>query len=85
MERFPPRRLLKDVAIELGGQHDDAALAADLIWGVKAISAFIGIPVRRGYYLIERCAIPVHRLGPRTIVASKGELRRYLSQITSEN
>jgi hypothetical protein len=54
-------------------------LADDLIWGVDGpdgIAAFLGIHPRRCYYLIDRQAIPVRKIGHRTIIASRSELRR---------
>ena len=48
----------------------------DLLWGGDEISAFVGLPIRKLYYLIDRKAIPVHKVGHRTIVASRAELRR---------
>jgi len=51
----------------------------DLLWGVDGpdgIAAFLGIPARKCYYLIDRGAIPVNKIGHRTIAASRRELRR---------
>jgi hypothetical protein len=48
----------------------------DLLWGVAQIAAFLGIPIDRAYYLIRRQKIQVKKLGPKTIVASKKQLRR---------
>jgi excisionase family DNA binding protein len=60
-------------------------LADDLIWGISGndgIAAYLGLSERRTYYLVERGKLPVHRLGPKTIVASKSELRARLSART---
>jgi hypothetical protein len=60
---------------------DDQATAdvgEDLIWGVdgaNGIAAFLGIDVRRAYYLIRRGRIPVRHHGHRTVTASRSELR----------
>jgi hypothetical protein len=54
-------------------------LAEDVIWGVggeNGIDAELGIPESRAYYLIGRGKIPVTRLGHRTILASRKQLRR---------
>jgi hypothetical protein len=54
-------------------------LADDLIWGIggeRGIAAELGIPAARGYYLIGRGKIPVHKIGHRTTVASRKQLRR---------
>ena len=55
------------------------SLASDLLWGIDGqygIAAFIGRKPREAYYLIKRGQLPVRRLGHRTIVASRSELRR---------
>jgi excisionase family DNA binding protein len=60
-------------------------LGDDLIWGISGndgIAAYLGLSDRRTYYLVERGKLPVHRLGPKTIVASKSELRARLSART---
>jgi len=56
---------------------NDAATAPELdtLWGVEEIARFIGCPIRRAYYLIERGKIPVRKLSHRTIIASKAKLR----------
>lgn len=51
----------------------------DIIWGVKGdsgIAAFLKTTERKVYYLIERGVIPVTKLGPKTIIASRSQLRR---------
>jgi hypothetical protein len=58
------------------------AIADDIIWGVagkSGIAAELDIPEAKAYYLIARGAIPVRRLGHRTITASRRELHRYLA------
>lgn len=56
---------------------NDVAVDAerDTLWGVEEIARFIGCPIRRAYYLIERGKIPVKKLSHRTIIASKRRLR----------
>ncbi|HWX37546.1 MAG TPA: hypothetical protein VNZ53_60300 [Steroidobacteraceae bacterium] len=54
-------------------------LSDDILWGVggpNGIAHYLGLDTRRAYYLIGRGAIPVRRLGRRTITASKKELCR---------
>jgi hypothetical protein len=54
-------------------------LSDDLLWGVDGpdgIAKFLGIPARKAYDLIARKKLPVRKLGPRTITASRHELRR---------
>ena len=53
-------------------------LATDLLWGADIIARFIGRPLRQVYYLIEAKQLPVRRLGAKTIVASRSELRAFL-------
>jgi hypothetical protein len=58
-------------------EHPDK-LAEDLIWGVdgpNGIAAELGIPLRKAYHPISKGAIPVRKLGAKTIVASKSALR----------
>ena len=60
----------------------NAPLADDLIWGISGddgIAAFLGISDRQCYYLAARGKIPVRKLGPKTIVGSKSELRAALT------
>jgi hypothetical protein len=54
-------------------------IADDIVWGVDGedgIAAELGIPKERAYYLIAQGRIPVTRLGHRTIIASRKQLRR---------
>jgi hypothetical protein len=54
-------------------------LADDLIWGIggaNGIAAELGIPPGRAYYLAAKGVLPVHKLGHRTVVASRKQLRR---------
>ena len=54
-------------------------LADDLLWGIdgnNGIAAFLGIPPRKCYYLIEQGKIPVQKLGDKTVAASRSQLRR---------
>ncbi len=58
-------------------------LRDDLIWGIageNGIAAFIGKSVRQAYYLVERGVLPVRRLGPKTIVASRSELKTFFAR-----
>jgi hypothetical protein len=57
-------------------------LSDDIIWGVNGedgIAAFLGIRPRKAYYLIAREKIPVQKLGPKTIIASRQQLRGVLA------
>jgi hypothetical protein len=54
-------------------------LADDLLWGVAAIAAEIGRTPRQVYHLIEAGRLPVKKLGNKTIVASRAELRAFLT------
>ena len=52
-------------------------LATDLLRGMPAISAHLGISERAGYHLAEKDQIPVFRMGA-TICARKSELDQAL-------
>ena len=57
-------------------------LAEDLVWGVKGpngIAAELGVPERRAYHLIHKGLIPFKKLGPKTIVALRSELKHFLA------
>jgi hypothetical protein len=52
---------------------------SDFIWGVageNGIAAFLNLEARQAYYLIDKGLIPVRKLGHRTIVASRAQLRK---------
>lgn len=56
----------------------DSSLAADLLEGGTAISAFTGIPETRVFYLCERGYLPTFKIGGRWC-ALKSELRAALT------
>ena len=56
-----------------------AALSDDLIWGAQAIADELNVPLQRIYYLIRTKKIPHTKIGPKTIIASRRQLRRALS------
>lgn len=56
--------------------------ADDLLNGVKAISGFIGEPVRRTNYLLETNRLPAGKIGARW-VASKTRLRQFYAELTA--
>ncbi len=58
---------------------DQSAPSDDVLWGVPAIANFIGRSIHEAQYLIRTKAITVGRLGPKTIIASKRQLRRELT------
>jgi hypothetical protein len=55
------------------------ALSDDLIWGAQAIADFLGLSRSEVHYLLRMNALPVGRLGPKTIFASKQQLRRHFT------
>jgi hypothetical protein len=64
-----------------------ASLADDTIWGVsgkQGIAAEIGRTPQQTYYLIAQGALPVRKLGHKTIVASRKQLRRLTGNDSSE-
>jgi hypothetical protein len=54
-------------------------LTEDLIWGTQAIADEIGKSLTETQYLIRTNALPIGRLGPKTIFASRRQLRRRLT------
>jgi hypothetical protein len=62
----------------------EAAMPGDLLWGVPEIAAYIQRNHRTTYYLIGKGAVPVTKLGPRTIVARKSEIDRAFSEATNK-
>ena len=63
-------------------QHQFAA-NEDVLWGVRAIAEYIGKTVSETQYLIRTDALPIGRLGPKTIFASKRQLNRRLTPKTA--
>jgi hypothetical protein len=63
---------------------DEDVLADDLLWGLIEIARYLGRTPRQTAYLIEREAIPVRRLGRRTIIARKSQLAAITSTIDVE-
>jgi hypothetical protein len=57
-------------------------LADDRLRGVGPISAFIGEPRGRTYYLLENGQLPAGKMG-RTWLASKAALRAHYEKITN--
>jgi hypothetical protein len=51
----------------------------DLVWGTQAIADEIGRSLTETQYLIRIKALPVGRLGPKIIFASKRQLQRHLT------
>ncbi len=55
----------------------------DFIWGVTAIADYIKRPPRAVYHLIAIGAIPIKKLGARTIVARASEIDKAISGATN--
>jgi hypothetical protein len=55
------------------------SLVDDLLWGTRAIANEIGRSLHETQYLIRIRAIPFAKLGPKTIIASRRQLRRALT------
>jgi hypothetical protein len=51
----------------------------DLLWGTQAIADYLGKSLTETQYLVRIKAIPVGRLGPKTIIASKRRLQKHIS------
>ncbi len=56
----------------------DDDLASDLLEGIPAIAAFLGLPVRRTYDLAEKKKLPLFKLGNRKWQGRKSTLRRHI-------
>jgi hypothetical protein len=55
----------------------------DIAWGTQAIADAIGRKLTETQYLIRIGALPVGRLGPKTIIASKRQLHRHLQKVSA--
>jgi hypothetical protein len=55
------------------------AVSDDLLWGTQAIADYLGQSLHRTQYLIRIGALPIGKLGPKTIFASKRQLRQRLT------
>jgi hypothetical protein len=53
--------------------------ADDLVWGCAAIADYIGVSLTQCQYLIRQKRLPVGRLGPRLIFASRRQLQHHLT------
>jgi excisionase family DNA binding protein len=58
--------------------QEDNDLAADLLDGIPAIAAYLGLPVRRIYELAEKKKLPLFKLGDRKWQARRSTLRRHI-------
>jgi hypothetical protein len=66
---------------------DDAAeqqVAAgdDLLWGCRQIADFLGLSLREVQYLVRKEKLPIGRLGPKLLFASKRQLKKHLVSTT---
>jgi hypothetical protein len=50
----------------------------DILWGADAIGAYLNVPRRRAFYLLERRFVPARKIGA-TWTSSKAELRNFLT------
>jgi len=60
--------------------HASLGPADDLLYGAASIAAFLGIPLRKTFYLLEQRRIPAGRLG-REYVASRTALRTHFRKL----
>jgi excisionase family DNA binding protein len=54
-------------------------LADDLLKGARAAAQYVGLPEKQIYYLVEKGALPVKRLGTRVLYFRKSDLDRAFS------
>lgn len=62
----------------------DDLSSADLLYGVKAIAAFLGLTARQAQHRIDDGALPTFRLGGKqrgTICARRTTLRSHLAKL----
>ena len=64
---------------EIVPESEPSKLKDDLVWGTQAIADDIGKTLTETQYLIRIKAIPVGRLGPKTLFASRRQLRQHLT------
>jgi len=53
--------------------------ASDLLWGTQSIADFLGLSLHEAQYLIRKGELPIGRLGPKTIIASKRRLQQHIN------
>jgi hypothetical protein len=47
------------------------------VWGAEEISKFLRVPLRKGYYLLEKELVPARKVG-KNWVSTEGELEDFL-------
>jgi excisionase family DNA binding protein len=62
----------------------ESDLANDMLDGMSAIAAFLGIPERRAYDWAEKRKIPAIKIGDRKWQARKSTLRRHIEQLEAK-
>jgi hypothetical protein len=62
--------------------EQQAAPGDDLVWGCQAIADYLGLSLREVQYLVRKKKLPIGRLGPKLLFASKRQLRRHLTSAT---
>ncbi len=55
----------------------------DIVWGVPGIAIEIGKTLSETQYMVRKGMLPVTKLGPKTIIASRRQLRRRLTPHSS--
>ena len=59
-------------------------LADDILDGIPAIAAFLGLPRRRIYELAEKGKIPAFKIGTGKWQARKSSLHRYVDSLEAQ-
>jgi hypothetical protein len=67
------------MAKETAEVRQGPVISDDILWGTQAIADEIRRSLSETQYLIRKKAIPVGRLGPKIIFASRSQLRRHLT------
>jgi hypothetical protein len=59
--------------------NKQSTIGDDVLWCCEAIAAELNVPLAKVYNLIRAKRIPVSKLGPKTVIASRRALRRALT------
>jgi hypothetical protein len=62
--------------------EQQVAASDDLLWGCQEIADYIGRSLHEVQYLVRKDKLPVGRLGPKLLFASKRQLKKHLTSTT---
>ena len=55
---------------------------SDILWGTQEIADFIGVSLTEAQYLVRAGKLPIGRLGPKRLFASRRQLQKHLTHET---